>query len=148
MHSEGYYLHQWLVRLNALEERLTARLPAESALPKRAQILRAQVAQAIAAQGDDVLDRLIEDVFLPQLERLLRDVRAALQLSQHARNVKQAMMTPRQARLLQLSSTVPDLPNVPMFKPAGRLLRDPHNRDKIDAAIAQLKALLIMTEEP
>lgn len=142
MHSDGFYLHQWLVRLNALEERLAARLPTGSALPERAKMLRQQVEQAVIAQGDAVLDRLIEDIFLPQLDRLLLDVRLALNLSQHARVVKKAMTTPRQARLLELSSTVPEAPSIPLFQGSGALKRDPNNKAKIEDALLRLKEFL------
>lgn len=141
-HSDGFYLHQWLMRLNALEERLTARLPPGSALPGRAKTLRTQVEQAVVAQGDALLDRLIEEVFLPQLERLLQEVRVALHLTQHARGVKKAIATPRQARLLQLSSSLPDAPEVPLFQGSGTLKRDPKNSDKVEDALRQLKAFL------
>lgn len=147
MHSDGYYLQQWITRLNDLEARLVARLPEESALPARAKLLSTQVMQAVSAQSDDVLDRLIEDVFLPQLDRLVRDVRAALHLTQHARSVKQTMITPRQSKLLQLSATIPDLPEVPAFQSSTRLRRDPGNQAKIDDALSKLKLLLARDDD-
>lgn len=148
MHSDGFYLHQWLSRLHALEMRLSARLPAESVLPARAKALHTQVAQALAIQTDEVLDGLIETVFLPQLNRLLQEVRGALQLTQHARGVKKAITTPRQARLLQLSATVPDAPDVLPFQNDGILRRHPDNQEKIEEALLRLKEFLsLLTKE-
>jgi hypothetical protein len=141
--NDGFYLHQWLTRLEALEARLAATLPAESVLPARAKTLCVQVKQAIGMHGDDMLDELIENVFLPQLNRLLQDVRLALNLTQHARGVKKAMMTPRQARMLRLGTDLPEAPEPALFKGSTPLKRDPKNREKVEDALRQLKDFLI-----
>lgn len=140
--NDGFYLHQWLSRLQALEARLAARLPAESVLPVRAKTLRVQVEQALITQSDEVLDGLIENVFLPQLQRLLLDVRLALNLTQHVRSVKGTMMTPRQSRLLQLSSELPEPPSPARFERSTPLKRDPKNQPKIEEALQKLKEFL------
>ena len=140
--NDGFYLHQWLTRLQALEARLAAKLPAESVLPARAKTLRVQVEQAIVIHGDDMLDGLIENVFLPQLNRLLQDVRLALNLTQHARGVKKAMMTPRQSRMLRLGTNAPDAPEPALFTGSTPLKRDPKNREKVEDALRQLKDFL------
>ncbi|MFI4957007.1 MAG: hypothetical protein ACHQAX_07370 [Gammaproteobacteria bacterium] len=142
MMNDGFYLHQWLTRLQALESRLAARLPAGSSLPTRANTLRTQVEQAVVVHGDEMLDGLIENVFLPQLNRLLQDVRLALNLTQHARGAKKAMMTPRQARMLRLGTDLPDAPEPALFKGSTPLKRDPKNREKVDDALRQLKEYL------
>lgn len=140
--NDGYYLHQWLSRLQALEARLAARLPAESVLPSRAKTLRTHVEQALVAQSDEVLDGLIENVFLPQLERLLQDVRLALNLTQHVQSVKGAMMTPRQARLLRLSTEPAGQPEPALFQRFPAPMRDPNNQAKIEEALRLLKDFL------
>jgi hypothetical protein len=141
-HSDGFYLHQWLCRMQALEARLIERLPDTSTLPARAKALRTQVELALVSQGDVMLDQLLENVFLPQLDRLILDVRQALNLTQHARKVKGNAMTPRQTRLLEISTNPPEPPEVPLFNGSKNLKRDPSNREKIDDALSRLKAFL------
>jgi hypothetical protein len=141
-HSDGFYLHQFLQRLQALEARLVARLPESSALPARASALRHHVEKAVMSMGDTLLDQLLENVFLPELDRLMFDVREALQLTQHARKVKGTAISSRQARLLQLGATLPDEPEVPLFKAGTPPKRDPKNKDKIEDALRRLKDFL------
>jgi hypothetical protein len=141
--NDGFYLHQWLSRLQFLEERLAARLPKDSLLPTRAKTLRTQVEQAVVAQTDLVLDGLIENVFLPQLDKLLQEAKQALNLTQYARNTKQKILTPRQNRLLQQSMNESEIPDIPLFQGTKLLKRDANNREKIEDALAQLKEFLL-----
>ncbi len=141
-HSDGFYLHQWLRRLQDLETRLAAQLPDTSLLPARAKSLRTQVAQALISQGDAIMDELLENIFLPQLDRLIQDARQALGLTQHAKKSKNIMLTPRKARLLELSASPVELPEVPLFQGSESMRRDPNNREKIEEAMKLLREFI------